>query len=192
MEEARSASVTGTVVHLDSHVVVIPTEPPLPTRLPRSEQLRRMFLAQNPGWTPPDADSADVERRGNVMARLRAGSPSVVELYGTDLPDDSVRARLRGVLTGRSVRVDSWRPEPDSTSPWAEPRVEGTDPETADAIVDTVREHWPLISIGISPTATGSSAVMLEVERATPEIQAWFDSQPPGSVQLDTFVDLEP
>lgn len=183
---------TGTVLHLDTCVVVMPTQPPAMTRLPRSEELRRMFLAANPGWTAPDPEVADRTRRENAMKGLQAGTLSVIELHGTDLPADSIRARLRGVLIGRSVHVGSWRPEPCSTSSWAEPRVEGTDVETASAISQSVPEDWPLISIGISTTTAGRSAVMLEVERLTPAVQSWFDNQPSGSVQLDTFIDFAP
>ena len=183
---------TGTVVHLDAHVVVVPTEPAAPTGLPRSEQLRRELLAANPGWTPDDRAAADAARRACIAERLRSDSWAVVELHGADLPADSVRAQVRGELTGRSVHVDSWRPEPCSTSSWAPPRVEGADTATADAIVRTVPDDTPLLSVGVSATTAGRSAVMLEVDHLTPEILSWFERQPPGSVQLDIFVDLVP
>jgi hypothetical protein len=189
-EASRAVIVTGTVVHLEARVVVVPTRPPAPTRLPRSEELRRSFLAENPGWVPDDPDVADAVRRENIAERLRSDSWAVVELHGTDLPADSVRAQVRGELTGRSVVVDSWELEPCSTSTWAAPRVEGIDAETAGAIADDVPEDWPVISTGISTTTAGRSAVMIEVDHLTPEMITWFDSQPPGSVQLDTFVDV--
>lgn len=185
-----SVVVTGTIVYLDGQVVVVPTEPPAPTRLPRSEEFRRSFLAENPGWTPDDARSAAATRRESIQDRLRADSFAVVELHGADLPADFVRAKVRGEITGRSVYVDSWEAEPYSTSLWAEPQVEGTDSTTAEAIADTVSEEWPLISIGISTTTGGRRAVMLEVDHLTREIRTWFERQPPGSVQLDAFIDL--
>ena len=137
-EASRPVVVTGTVVHLGARVVVVPTELPAPSRLPRPEQLRRMFLAEDPGWTAEDPHAADVARRENIAERLGPDSWAVVELHGTDLPADSVRAKVRGVLTGRSVRVDSWGPEPSSTSSWSEPRVAGTDTEAPQAILDAV------------------------------------------------------
>lgn len=187
----RPVTVTGTAVHLDAHVVVVPTEPPAPTKLPRSEELRRMFLAENPDWEPSDPDIADLERRENIAKRLRSDGWAVIELHGPDLPADSVRVKVRGELSGRSVYVNSWRPEPYSTSPWGQPRIRGTDPDTANAIIDSVPDHWPLISIGISTTTTDRSVVVMEVEHLLPEITTWFDRQPADSVQLDTFVDLD-
>lgn len=192
MDEAENAIVTGTVVHLESCVVVVPTVPPAPSRLPTSEQFRQRFLAANPGWSSDDAGSADTVRRENLLKALRSGSGSVVELHGPDLPADSVRAKLYGELVGRSLRVSSWRPEPCSTSVWAASQVTGTDHQTAAAIVATVPEDWPLVSVGISITTTGARAVAIEVDRLTPEVQTWFDSQAAGSVQLETFVDLAP
>ena len=158
------------------------------------------FLSLSSGHGTSDlATEFDVEERSgrvlvtcepNIAERLHSGSFPIIELHGTDLPAGSISAKVRGTITGRSVYVDSWESEPYSTSPWAEPRVEGTDTKAADAIADTVPENWPLISTGMSTTTAGRSAVMLEVDHLTPEMITWFDSQPPGSVQLDAFVHL--
>ncbi|HEY0239234.1 MAG TPA: hypothetical protein VGC37_11325 [Friedmanniella sp.] len=192
MDAARPVTVTGTVWHLGTQVVVTPTRPPAPTRPPESEHLRKMFLAANPGWTPTEADVGGAARRNHLGEELRSGSATVVELHGTDLPADSVRAKLHGVLRERSVHVDSWQPEPDSTSAWADPRVGGTDLDVADAIIDTVPDDDSLISIGVTSTTAGRSAVMLEVAHLTPELAAWLAGQPLESVQLDVFVDFLP
>lgn len=189
MDEAnRPVVVTGTVMHLDGRVVVVPTEPPRSEGLPRSAELRRLFLAANPGWTPGDPDSADVARREQVARRRPSDPGAPVELHGTDLPADALRVRLDGELVGRSVQVESWRVEPGSSSAWAEPHVGGTDAETAAAIMEAVPDDWPLISFGVSTTAVGRSAVMLEVDHLVPGLMTWFDRQPAGSVQLDVFV----
>jgi len=114
--------------------------------------------------------------------------PFAVELHGRDLPPSGARAAVDGELTGRSLHVTQWRPEPGSTSAWAIPDVVGTDREITDGVIGRIPEGWPLISSGIITTAASKRVVVLEVDHATPEIHDWIRKQPSGSVHLITFL----
>ena len=95
---------------------------------------------------------------------------------------------IDGELTGRSLRVTQWRFEPHSTSAWVPLDVRGTDTATTDAVVTVYpRAGQSLVSASPSLPA-GSKIVVLEVDRATPEIHDWVRKQPSGSVHLITFI----
>jgi hypothetical protein len=112
-----------------------------------------------------------------------------VQLLGQDLPPIETRVAVEGALSGRSLHVSRWRPEPESTSAWAPIAEEGgVTPETAQAIVESLPEDWPIISFGEAKVSGDRRVVQLEVEEATPEISEWVQRQPPGSIRLVTFI----
>jgi hypothetical protein len=116
-----------------------------------------------------------------------------LRLHGMDLPPAGTRAVMEGKLTGRSLHVSEWRPEPDSTSAWGDiPDVEGVSPAVTHRITDSIPESWPIISIGETKTSGNNRVVVLEVDQATPEVQEWFHQQPHGSVHLITFIRPKP
>jgi hypothetical protein len=112
-----------------------------------------------------------------------------LQLLGEDLPPVETRVAVEGVLSARSLYVSHWRPEPESTSAWA-PIAEdgGVTPKTAQAILAGLPEDWPIISFGEAKVPGDRRVVQLEVQEATPEISAWVQRQPPGSIRLVTFI----
>ncbi len=122
-----------------------------------------------------------------------SGHVLALELRGQDLPPHGTRAAVEGELTGRSLRVVRWRPEPHSTSAWGRsPQGAGVAPEDAKEVMDGVSEDWPIISVGEARTSGDRRVVVLEVEQITPEIAEWLQRQPAGAVQVIPFISPRP
>ncbi|WP_448639037.1 hypothetical protein [Geodermatophilus sp. URMC 63] len=116
------------------------------------------------------------------------GSEPLVELdlLGTDLPPAGARVAVEGGLDGRSLHTARWHPGPGTPSAWRVPAgIAGVSQDDADVITRSTPEEWSIIGLGRSTVPGGRGVVaVLEVERITPEIRAWYERQPPGSVHL--------
>lgn len=115
--------------------------------------------------------------------------PFAISLVGDDLPPPGEDAVVEGDLVKSSLHVAAWHRAETAPSPWDTPSLNGTDLAAANDIVDQVPDEWPIIGIGVSPTANGQYAVVVELERSDGEVRDWVEEHGPEVVWVIPFTE---
>ncbi|MDQ2849143.1 MAG: hypothetical protein M3Y49_00145 [Actinomycetota bacterium] len=124
--------------------------------------------------------------------------PYWVSLTGASLPPEGTRVCARGHLSGRSLHLTSWAPEPEESAGWstyllglhgAGADVVDTMSTPIDDVEGELPPEWPIIMVGNTVTGPGRAIQTLEVDHLTPAIQEWARAQSAGALRLVVFIE---